>query len=98
MPLLGYVGEEAMGRTTVANGKPSLEPADLEAFRMLRTNVEFLNVDRPPQVILVTSALPEEGKSTVSASLAWGSYPLGCRRTCGLRHLPRPPVWAEHPL
>lgn len=41
-----------------------------EAFRGLRTNVLFANVDQRPRRILVTSAAPFEGKSVVSANLA----------------------------
>jgi succinoglycan biosynthesis transport protein ExoP len=41
-----------------------------EAFRQLRTNLRFVDVDRPPRRIVITSALAGEGKSTVSANLA----------------------------
>jgi capsular exopolysaccharide synthesis family protein len=36
-----------------------------EAFRVLRTNLQFAAVDKELKVILVTSAIPDEGKSTV---------------------------------
>ncbi len=41
-----------------------------EAFRMLRSNLEFVNLDRGAKTILVTSALEREGKSTTVANLA----------------------------
>jgi Mrp family chromosome partitioning ATPase/capsular polysaccharide biosynthesis protein len=41
-----------------------------EAFRMLRTNIEFANLDRGARTIMVTSALEAEGKSTTVANLA----------------------------
>lgn len=41
-----------------------------EAFRQLRTNLRFVDVDNEPRKIVVTSALAGEGKSTVSANLA----------------------------
>lgn len=41
-----------------------------EAFRKLRTNLQFLAVDDPPRAILVTSAMPGEGKSTAAVNIA----------------------------
>ena len=41
-----------------------------EAFRSLRTNLQFVDVDNPPKVIAITSSLPDEGKSTTSCNLA----------------------------
>lgn len=41
-----------------------------EAFRMLRTNVEFASLGKEGKVIMVTSATEQEGKSTTVANLA----------------------------
>jgi capsular exopolysaccharide synthesis family protein len=44
--------------------------AAAEAFRTLRTNLQFKSLDSPIRTILVTSSAPGEGKSTVVANLA----------------------------
>ncbi|WP_456597007.1 polysaccharide biosynthesis tyrosine autokinase [Blastococcus sp. SYSU DS0552] len=41
-----------------------------EAYRSIRTNLQFLNVDHPPRVIVISSAIPGEGKSTLAVNLA----------------------------
>jgi capsular exopolysaccharide synthesis family protein len=41
-----------------------------EAFRTLRANLQYLGVRRPLRTILVTSAAPEQGKTTVTINLA----------------------------
>ena len=41
-----------------------------EAFRSVRTNLQFIDVANPPKSIVVTSSLPGEGKSTTTANLA----------------------------
>ena len=89
LPILGYVRQEALGRTTLKTGKrEALEASEFEAFRILRANIEFLDVDAPPKIVVVTSALPEEGKSTVAIGLATAVAQSG-RRTllveCDLR-------------
>lgn len=40
-----------------------------EACRMIRSNIQFMSVDRPAKTILVTSPAPMEGKSTMAANL-----------------------------
>lgn len=52
----------------VADKKPK-SPAS-EAFRVLRTNIQFAGVDKPVQTLVVTSPGPEEGKSFVTSNLA----------------------------
>ncbi len=41
-----------------------------EAFRALRTHIQFANLAQPPRSVLVTSASPNEGKTFVAANLA----------------------------
>ncbi len=50
-----------------------------EAFRALRTSLLLSQADHPPQVILVTSALPREGKTTAAVNLAVTFAQLGDR-------------------
>jgi non-specific protein-tyrosine kinase len=44
--------------------------AEAEAYRRLRTNLEFASLDKPLRTLLITSAGPGEGKSTTLANLA----------------------------
>jgi succinoglycan biosynthesis transport protein ExoP len=48
-----------------------------EAFRALRTSLLLSQADHPPQVILMTSALPREGKTTAAVNLAVTLAQLG---------------------
>ena len=41
-----------------------------ESFRTIRTNLQYVDVDNPPQVVVITSSVPSEGKSTTAANLA----------------------------
>jgi len=94
MPVLAHVGDTSLGRVPATNGNGGLSEAEVEAFRILRVNVDF-TFKFPPRVIAVTSGLPEEGKSTVAIALSSVSAAAG-RRTalveCDLR---RPSVSAR---
>ena len=50
-----------------------------ETYKMLQANLKFLSPDRHLKVIVVTSSVPKEGKSTVSANLAVAIAQLGSR-------------------
>ena len=45
-------------------------PVGYQAFLNVATNFRFLSPDNPVKTIVITSALPDEGKSTVAANLA----------------------------
>lgn len=77
MPLLGLVRHDALGHAGFVNNGKSAPKGEIEAFRIMRTNLEFLEVDEPLRSVVVTSGLPEEGKSTVAAALAWVSAMAG---------------------
>ena len=51
---------------TITNPKSPIA----EAYRTLRTNIQFSNVDEDLKVICVTSSGPSEGKTTTSCNLA----------------------------
>jgi len=60
-----------------------------EAFRSLRSALQFSNVDNPPKVVLFTSALPNEGKTTSAVSFARAAASAGLKVVlldCDLRH------------
>ncbi len=48
----------------------SSKAPESEAYRTLRTNIQFSSVDRPIRTLVVTSSGPSEGKSTTAANLA----------------------------
>jgi capsular exopolysaccharide synthesis family protein len=50
-----------------------------ESFRAVRTSILLSSIDSPPKTMLVTSALPEEGKTTISANLAGALAQMGRR-------------------
>jgi capsular exopolysaccharide synthesis family protein len=50
-----------------------------EAFRTLRTNLQFADVDDPPRVITISSALPAEGKTTTACNIALTLAQSGAR-------------------
>jgi non-specific protein-tyrosine kinase len=63
-----------------------------EAFRQLRTNLQFVDVDRPLRSVVVTSPSADEGKSTTSCNLAITLSQAGMRTILVEADLRRPRV------
>jgi capsular exopolysaccharide synthesis family protein len=76
MPVVGVVQTGGLGK---APSEADKNATSVAAFRMMRTNVRFLSPDRgtPPRAVLVTSAISEEGKTTVAMGLALSSAAAG---------------------
>lgn len=51
----------------------------VEAFRLLRTNLQFLDLDTRPRAIVITSAVPSEGKTSTATNLAIALAQTGLR-------------------
>jgi len=77
VPVIGTlpVDHRLDGKSTIVDAGTAAQLHDAggamaEALRELRTNLSFLDVDQPPRIIVVTSSMQAEGKSTVTANLA----------------------------
>ena len=70
IPFLGDVpqfnGKTDGGIIVKDDGRDALS----ESFRMIRTNLSFMSVDREVKVIMLTSSIPHSGKTFVSLNLA----------------------------
>ena len=79
LPTLGLIAfdPDAGKRPLIVHVDPQSTRA--EAFRQLRTNLQFVDVDRKPRSIVVTSSVPQEGKSTTTCNLALALTQAGLR-------------------
>jgi len=72
LPLIGYIAEMQSKGKSDAEVYVSRQPRSpvSEAFRSLRTNLEFAGVDKPLRTILVTGSEAGDGKTTIAVNLA----------------------------
>lgn len=69
-PILGAIGFDPDARSTPLITGISSHAPRAESFRVLRTNLQFVDVDTDHKVFVVTSAVPGEGKTSTAVNLA----------------------------
>jgi capsular exopolysaccharide synthesis family protein len=80
LPLLGLIPKFRLtGEQTGLISERSPTDPVVESYRTLRSAIEFSTLDNKAKMLLVTSSLPEEGKSTLSSNLAISSAADGRR-------------------
>jgi capsular exopolysaccharide synthesis family protein len=70
IPVLGTIGYDSAAKKNPLVVGSQIRSIRAEAFRQLRTNLQFVDVDNPVKVLVVTSSTASEGKSTVATNLA----------------------------
>lgn len=91
LPVLGVIARyQPNGSPLIVKSQPRSPVA--EAFRSLRTNIQFASVDKPLRTLLITSPSPEDGKSTVAANLSVSLAQSGQRVALVEADLRRPQV------
>ena len=64
-----WLGHSRATRPQMVSQIAAGDPA-VEAYRSLRTNLLFSRIDQPPRVVVFTSPMPGDGKSTTAVNLA----------------------------
>lgn len=78
-PILGtFAFDSDVSRKPLLTDLDSHEPR-AEAFRVLRTNLSFVDIDADSKAIVITSSLPGEGKSTTAVNIALALHQAGER-------------------
>lgn len=70
LPLIGSIKADGSAKSAPLVVGGQSRSARAEGYRKLRTNLQFINIDDPARVLVVTSAVAGEGKSTTSVNLA----------------------------
>jgi succinoglycan biosynthesis transport protein ExoP len=79
LPLLGQIPEPSRSVSRLGELALVVDPSSVtaEAFRILRTNIDLINLEHQAKTLLVTSAVRRESKSTTVANLALAFSQMG---------------------
>ncbi|MCW2757554.1 MAG: ywqD 1 [Nocardioidaceae bacterium] len=69
-PILGGIANDAGTAKNPLVTALGSHSSRLEAFRVLRTNLQFVDIDAASKIFVVTSSVPSEGKSTTAVNVA----------------------------
>lgn len=69
-PMLGGISFDSAAASTPLLTEVGQQSQRAEAFRQIRTNLQFSKVDSESRSVLITSSVPGEGKSTSAINLA----------------------------
>lgn len=69
LPTLAGIAQMKGNNKTPITLRQPRDPVS-EAFRVLRTNIQFANIDHPHRTLLITSSVPMEGKSVTVSNLS----------------------------
>jgi capsular exopolysaccharide synthesis family protein len=82
LPLLGVVPESSALSRSARGGKHAravLPPGEAESFQLIRAHLRYFNVDRELRTLLIASAAPGDGKTTIAHHLADAAARVGSR-------------------
>jgi capsular exopolysaccharide synthesis family protein len=83
LPLLGAVPKSTAlaprARRRNAGAQAVMPPAETEAFNLIRAHLRFFNIKRDLRTLVIASAAPGDGKTTIACGLAEAAARLGAR-------------------
>ena len=78
-PVIGAIGFDSGAKERPLVSDIESHAPRAEAFRVLRTNLQFIDIDSAQKIFVLTSAVPEEGKTSTSLNLAISLAQAGIR-------------------
>jgi succinoglycan biosynthesis transport protein ExoP len=79
LPLLGVVPESSALSRSGGGASEALPSGESEAFHLIRAHMRYFNVDRELRTLMIASAAPGDGKTTIARHLAAAAARVGTR-------------------